>query len=111
MRILIWHVHGGWTDAFVLGGHDYFFPWREDEADNWGGRNGRDWPSNAFDVTADELKNLDLDAVILQNVDEIELTQSLLGRRLGRGCARCVPRAQHAAERSAERASSARRPA
>ena len=26
MRILIWHVHGSWTTAFVAGPHDYLFP-------------------------------------------------------------------------------------
>lgn len=84
MRILIWHVHGGWTDAFVLGGHDYFFPWREGEPENWGGRNGRDWPPNCFEVTEADLGELEVDAVVLQNVDEIERTESLLGRTLGR---------------------------
>src|SRR5204862_228018 len=26
MRILLWHVHGSWTTAFVQGDHDYLIP-------------------------------------------------------------------------------------
>ena len=26
MRVLIWHVHGSWTTAFVQGGHTYLVP-------------------------------------------------------------------------------------
>ncbi len=26
MRILLWHVHGAWTTAFVHGRHDYVVP-------------------------------------------------------------------------------------
>ena len=26
MRILLWHVHGSWTTAFVQGGHEYLVP-------------------------------------------------------------------------------------
>ena len=26
MRLLLWHVHGSWTTAFVAGGHDYLLP-------------------------------------------------------------------------------------
>ncbi|HLL86922.1 MAG TPA: hypothetical protein VK387_06395, partial [Thermoleophilaceae bacterium] len=26
MRILLWHVHGAWTTAFVHGDHEYVVP-------------------------------------------------------------------------------------
>ena len=26
MRILLWHVHGSWTTAFVQGEHEYLVP-------------------------------------------------------------------------------------
>ncbi|WP_117215100.1 glycosyltransferase [Allorhizocola rhizosphaerae] len=46
MRILLWHVHGSWTDAFVRGPHTYLL------ATNPGiGRAGRDWPSNVVEVS------------------------------------------------------------
>src|SRR4051812_1017008 len=48
MRILIWHVHGSWTTAFVQGGHDYLIPVLP-ERGAWGG--GRpaawEWPASA----------------------------------------------------------------
>ena len=45
MRILAWHVHGGWMDAFVRGDNDYLLP-VNDAHDAWGlGRAGRPWPT------------------------------------------------------------------
>ena len=26
MRVLLWHVHGSWTTAFVSGRHEYLLP-------------------------------------------------------------------------------------
>ena len=26
MRVLLWHVHGAWTTAFVHGPHEYLIP-------------------------------------------------------------------------------------
>jgi hypothetical protein len=83
MRILLWHVHGGWTDAFVRGGHDYLFP-TEPERGPWGlGRGGRDWPANAVEVPYDTLRDEAVDVVVLQRLEELELAERLLDRRLG----------------------------
>ena len=83
MRILMWHVHGGWTDAFVQGNHDYLLPVSGDRGP-WGlGRGGRDWP-NAHEVPLDSLADLDVDVVLLQRPDEVEAATRLLGRRPGR---------------------------
>jgi hypothetical protein len=84
MRILIWHVHGGWMDAFVQGGHDYLLP-VDPGRGPWGlGRGGRDWPAGATEVRSSRLKDQDIDVVVLQRPEELELAEHLLGRRPGR---------------------------
>ncbi|MDQ0575567.1 glycosyltransferase [Agromyces albus] len=83
MRILLWHVHGGWTDAFVQGDHDYLFP-TDPERGPWGlGRGGRDWPAAAIEVDQDDLAGEAIDFVLLQRTEELERAERLLGRRLG----------------------------
>jgi hypothetical protein len=84
VRILLWHVHGGWTDAFVRGDHDYLLP-VNDARDGWGlGRAGRDWPASVIEVPVDELREADIDVVVLQRPEEIDETERLTGRRPGR---------------------------
>jgi len=83
MNILLWHVHGGWTDAFVRGGHDYWLPTTPDRGP-WGlGRAGREWPDTVHEIAPDQLHELDVDIVLLQRPAEISRAEQLLGRRLG----------------------------
>ena len=83
MRILLWHVHGGWTDAFVRGPHDYLLPTKPGGGP-WGlGRGGRDWP-RAQEVAPQHLREADVDVVVLQRLEEIREAERLLGRRPGR---------------------------
>ena len=88
MRILIWHVHGSWTTAFVQGGHDYLIPTLP-ERGAWGG--GRpaawDWPRRAVEVSPDELGDTDVDVVVLQRPEELELAARWLRRVPGRDVA------------------------
>jgi hypothetical protein len=84
MRILLWHVHGGWTDAFVRGRHEYLLP-ATPEGGPWGlGRGGRDWPDAAREVEPGSLRQQDVDVVLLQRPEEIDACERLLGRRPGR---------------------------
>jgi hypothetical protein len=84
MRILLWHVHGGWTDAFVRGRHEYLLPATPDGGP-WGlGRAGRDWPENVRDVAPEDLREEDIDVVVLQRPEELAECERLLGRRPGR---------------------------
>jgi glycosyltransferase involved in cell wall biosynthesis len=83
LRVLCWHVHGTWHDAFVRGGHEYLMPVLT-EGGPWGrGRAGRDWPDNAVDVPAEDLAVTGVDVVVLQRIEEIGLTERWLGRRPG----------------------------
>lgn len=84
MRILIWHVHGGWMDAFVRGDHTYLLP-TDAARDAWGlGRGGRPWPEDARELSAGELRDADIDVAVLQRPEELERVAELTGRRPGR---------------------------
>jgi hypothetical protein len=81
MRILMWDVHGGYTDSLVAGTHDYLFM-------NVSGRSGltrygSSPPSNAYQVTPEELRDQPPDLVLLQRLEEIEFCAQYLQRRPG----------------------------
>lgn len=83
MKILLWHVHGSWTDAFVRGRHEYLLPVLPGGGP-WGlGRAGRDWPASVREVDLAALDAEEVDAVVLQRPDEIDEVARLLGRRPG----------------------------
>ncbi|HEY0812651.1 MAG TPA: glycosyltransferase [Pseudonocardia sp.] len=85
MNILIWHVHGSWTTAFVQGGHRYLLPTLPERGPWGGGRPAAwDWPANAVEVSPDELAHADIDVVVLQRPEEVELATEWLGRVPGR---------------------------
>jgi hypothetical protein len=83
MRILLWHVHGSWTDAFVRGRHEYLLPVLPGGGP-WGlGRAGRDWPASVREVALAELDAGSIDAVVLQRPEEAAEVTRTLGRRPG----------------------------
>jgi hypothetical protein len=83
MRILLWHVHGSWTDAFVRGRHEYLLPVLP-EGGPWGlGRAGRPWPDSVQQVPLARLDADSVDAVVLQRPEEIDAVAQALGRRPG----------------------------
>ena len=48
MRLLIWHVHGSWTTAFVQGPHTYLLPLMPGRGPDGRGRARTwDWPAAA----------------------------------------------------------------
>ncbi|MGP4032136.1 glycosyltransferase [Pseudarthrobacter sp. 1C304] len=84
MRILLWHVHGSWTDAFVGGRHEYLLPVLPGGGP-WGlGRAGRPWPSTVREVQLDALDADSVDAVILQRPEEAAEVTRALGRTPGK---------------------------
>ncbi|MCU1547640.1 MAG: transferase [Arthrobacter sp.] len=83
MRILLWHVHGSWTDSFVRGSHEYLLPALAGGG-AWGlGRAGRDWPASVRDIALDALDADSVDAVVLQRPEELAEVARALGRRPG----------------------------
>jgi len=83
VRILMWDVHGGYTDSLVAGSHDYLFLRRDRSGRGGLARYGNSAPSNAYEVTADELHDQPPDVVLLQRLEEIELCAEHIGRRPG----------------------------
>ena len=86
MRILLWSVHGTYTDALVRGDHDYLLPWTPEGGPFTDGRGGYDphWPENVRNTPPGELRDAGVDVVILQRIEEIELAERWLERKLGR---------------------------
>jgi hypothetical protein len=83
LRVLLWHVHGSWTDAFVRGPHHYLLPTLPEGGPWGGGRSGRDWPTTE-EIAPERLADTEVDVVVLQRTEEIELAERWLGRRPGR---------------------------
>ena len=84
MRILLWHVHGSWTTAFVQGPHDYVVPVLPARgADGVGRARTWDWPASVRELSPDQLKNEPFDVVVLQRPHELELVPRWTGRRPG----------------------------
>ncbi|HEU4421919.1 MAG TPA: glycosyltransferase [Pilimelia sp.] len=85
MRILLWHVHGAWTTAFVRGKHDYLVPVTPDRGPYGLGRaRTYPWPDTVAEVAPERMRDGEVDAVILQRPEEVELAAQWLGRRPGR---------------------------
>src|SRR4051812_6958695 len=80
--VLLWHVHGAWTESFVAGRHNYLLPVNQSRDAEGRGLSGRSWAS-AREVPADRLADEEVDLVVLQRPQELELTARWLGRRPG----------------------------
>jgi hypothetical protein len=83
MRVLLWHVHGSWTTAFVQGGHTYLMPVNpERDAYGLGRARTYPWPDDVVEVSPAELRHTDVDVVLLQRPREWALARRWLGRQL-----------------------------
>lgn len=81
MRILIWHVHGSYTSAFIRGGHEYVLPLVPDRGPDGRGRAQTfDWPASAREVPFDRLRDERVDVAVFQRPHEPELAREWLGR-------------------------------
>jgi hypothetical protein len=86
MRVLLWHVHGSWTTAFVQGPHEYFVPVVPDRGPEGRGRaRTYPWPPTVHEMTREAARDVDVDVVVLQRPIELERwCEEWLGRRPGR---------------------------
>jgi glycosyltransferase involved in cell wall biosynthesis len=83
MNILLWHVHGAWTTAFVHGRHRYLIPVDDARSPNGRGRaQTYVWPDNAVEVTEEEAAEEQVDVVVLQRPRELDgLAERWMGGR------------------------------
>jgi glycosyltransferase involved in cell wall biosynthesis len=87
VRVLLWHVHGSWTTAFVQGRHEYLIPVTADRGpDGLGRARTWSWPASAVEITREEAAEAEVDMVVLQRPNELEglAAEWLGGRRPGR---------------------------
>jgi hypothetical protein len=85
MRVLLWHVHGSWTTAFVSGRHEYLLPTTPDRGpDGVGLARTWDWTATTREVPFDRLRDEEVDVVVLQRMRDLELVREWLGREPGR---------------------------
>jgi hypothetical protein len=72
VNILLWHVHGSWTTAFVQGKHRYLIPVNA-ERDAYGRGRARtyDWPPNAEERPLAQIR--DADVAVCQRPEELAL--------------------------------------
>ena len=83
MRILLCDVHGGYTDSFIAGSHEYWFP--PADADGRGGlaRLRGAEPPNAGEVAPERLRDDRPDLVVLQRLEDLAVFERLTGCRVG----------------------------
>jgi len=72
MRVLLWHVHGTWTNAFVRGRHHYLVIADEPQR----------WPEGVEHVRPDQIADSHPDVVIFQHPEELDRLQPILGTEL-----------------------------
>jgi glycosyltransferase involved in cell wall biosynthesis len=85
VNVLLWHVHGSWTTAFVQGKHRYTVPVTPDRGPYGLGRaRTYPWPDSVAELSPDALADADIDVVIVQRPEELDLAGRWLGRRPGR---------------------------
>ena len=84
MRILLSDVHGGYTDSFIAGSHQYWFP--PADADGRGGlsRLRESGPPNACELTPERLRDDPPDLLLVQRLEDLTSFERLTGRRAGR---------------------------
>ncbi|WP_018657113.1 glycosyltransferase [Actinomadura flavalba] len=87
MNILIWHVHGSWTTAFVQGPHRYLVPTLPGRTpDGLGRARTWNWPDSVEEVAPADLRDRDIDLVIVQRPHEPKLVRDWAGRDLPMLC-------------------------
>ncbi|MCW3017327.1 MAG: glycosyl transferase, group 1 [Solirubrobacterales bacterium] len=86
MRVLLWHVHGSWTTAFVQGDHEYVVPVLPGRGPDGRGRARTwTWPDSVLELAPDALADAGIDVVVLQRPIELhELCEAWSGLRPGR---------------------------
>lgn len=67
LNILIWHIHGAYLTAITQAEHNWYLPTKPGAPEGYNGRgNGSTMPDYVREVSADAVRNLDLDLIICQ---------------------------------------------
>jgi glycosyltransferase involved in cell wall biosynthesis len=67
LKILIWHIHGGYLNALAQLDHDWYLPIKPGRPGRYIGRGERSTlPAHLHEVPAEDVRDLDLDLIIFQ---------------------------------------------
>jgi hypothetical protein len=83
LSLLIWHIHGSYLNSLARIDHDWYLPVKPGRPEGYGGRGATfDLPPNLHEIPADQVRDHDFDAVVLQSARNLhdDLPQ-LLGDR------------------------------
>jgi glycosyltransferase involved in cell wall biosynthesis len=68
LRILTWHVHGNYLYYLSQVPHEFYLPVKAGRPEGYGGRSGGfPWPDNVHEIDAQDVAQLELDAVLFQS--------------------------------------------
>ncbi|SFN79751.1 Glycosyl transferases group 1 [Nitrosospira briensis] len=74
LRVLTWHIHGNYLYYLTQAPFEFYLP--KGEGEGYGGRApGFAWGENVHDVPVDEVKDLELDAILFQHRKNYEVDQ------------------------------------
>ena len=83
-RVLLWDVHGSYTDTLLTGPHTYLFPTRDASGRGGLSRLGGRAPGNAVELPWMQMRKEPPDVVVLQREADLLDCAVHLGRRPGR---------------------------
>ena len=76
LKILIWHIHGGYLNALAQLDHDWYLPLKPGRPARYIGRGERSTlPGHLREVPAEQVRDLDLDLVIFQTPENYHADQ------------------------------------
>ena len=95
VRVLTWHVHGGYLRYLAEVPHEIVVPVKPGRPEGYGGRAGHDrWPDNLVEVPADEVPHLAFDAVLFQSPSQLARRPARAAHRRPASPAAPLPRAR-----------------
>ncbi len=75
-RVLTWHIHGSYLYYLIQSPHEFYLPVKPGRTNGYGGAGGDDpWGPNVHEVPADQVKDLELDAIVFQSRQNYEVDQ------------------------------------
>jgi hypothetical protein len=67
LNVLVWQIHGSYLNTLVQAPHRFYLPTRPGKPEGYGGRGPTyAWSPETVEVTAEEVRDLDLDLIIYQ---------------------------------------------
>jgi hypothetical protein len=76
LKILTWHVHGSYLNTLAEIKHEWYLPVKPDRPEGYGGRATTfALPANVHEVSAEAVRELDLDLILYQSAKNYQIDQ------------------------------------